>query len=474
LFFLTYLRRELRRRMRQAIVIALGLALGIGLVITVSAAVAGVRNAESGVLKGLYGVGTDVTVTAKPERFNPGKGGTRIQIGPGGGRVCHGSTCQSGAQTVDNLTSPAYGPLADSTVDSVARLKDVASVAGGLTLSDTQIKIPASLGSGGPGTLPQPKSFGVDGVDLSRPDLGPLSAGKITSGRDLVRSDATSGVAVVDADYAASHSLKAGSTITIAKKAFKVVGLVRQPQSGSPPDAYVPLARAQDLAQGFGSKKNMSGQVNTIYVAASSASDIPAVQREISRLLPTATVTTSSSLASEVTGSLTSAARLANDLGRWLSVLVLIAAFAVACLLTMSAVARRVREFGTLKALGWRSRRIVAQVLGESVTTGIIGGAVGVGLGLAGAAIITKIAPSLSATLSSPTGQHLFAAGPAGSSSDTPTASHTVPVPLHASVTAEVIVLAVVLALVGGLLAGAFGSWRISQLRPAAALARIE
>jgi putative ABC transport system permease protein len=53
-------------------------------------------------------------------------------------------------------------------------------------------------------------------------------------------------------------------------------------------------------------------------------------------------------------------------------------------------------------------------------------------------------------------------------------ASHTVLVPLHASVTAQVILLAVLLAVVGGLLAGAFGSWRISQLRPAAALARVE
>ena len=42
MFFITYLRRELRRRMRQAIFIALGLALGIGLVVTVTAASAGV------------------------------------------------------------------------------------------------------------------------------------------------------------------------------------------------------------------------------------------------------------------------------------------------------------------------------------------------------------------------------------------------------------------------------------------------
>jgi predicted lysophospholipase L1 biosynthesis ABC-type transport system permease subunit len=52
-----------------------------------------------------------------------------------------------------------------------------------------------------------------------------------------------------------------------------------------------------------------------------------------------------------------------------------------ASLLTMAAVSRRVREFGTLKALGWKSRRIVGQVMGEGVVMSIIGGAIGVALG---------------------------------------------------------------------------------------------
>ena len=64
--FFTYLRRELRRRMRQAIFIALGLALGVGLVITVTAASAGVKNAQGTVLHALYGVGSDVTVAKTP------------------------------------------------------------------------------------------------------------------------------------------------------------------------------------------------------------------------------------------------------------------------------------------------------------------------------------------------------------------------------------------------------------------------
>jgi putative ABC transport system permease protein len=51
--------------------------------------------------------------------------------------------------------------------------------------------------------------------------------------------------------------------------------------------------------------------------------------------------------------------------------------------------------------------------------------------------------------------------------------SHVVSVPPRPSVTVGVIILAVVLAVAGGLLAGALGSWRIAGLRPADALARV-
>jgi putative ABC transport system permease protein len=224
----------------------------------------------------------------------------------------------------------------------------------------------------------------------------------------------------------------------------------------------------------------MKGEVNTVYVTASSAADVGTVQKEIEHLLPQATVTSSSDLASEITGSAGTAARLAGTLGRWLAVLVLIAAFAVASLLTMAAVARRVPEFGTLKALGWRSSRIVSQVHGESVTIGIVGGLVGVGLGFAGVAIIDKIAPELTAQVPSATGASAgpqTVTGPGGTSGTLiggPAAGHaTIAVPVSVSVTIGAIVLAVLLAIAGGLLAGLFGGWRAARLRPAAALARV-
>ncbi|TDC10025.1 ABC transporter permease, partial [Streptomyces sp. 8K308] len=60
---LTYLRRELRRRRRTQLVVAAGLALGIALVIVVNAVSAGMQRAQDEVLRSLYGLGTDITVS---------------------------------------------------------------------------------------------------------------------------------------------------------------------------------------------------------------------------------------------------------------------------------------------------------------------------------------------------------------------------------------------------------------------------
>ena len=480
--FFTYLRRELRRRRRQASFIALGIAVGIGLVITVTAASSGVKNAQGKVLHALYGVGTDVTVTQSPKAGSgaPAGFGFRGRSGAAGGTKI----------SADILVNPSLGTLGSSKVTSISRLQHVSAAAGGLTLTDMKIsgKIPkfsssgggAPSGGGGGGNFRgsiKSSSFTVSGVDLATAKVGPLSSGKLKSGATFSTSDAHSDVAVVDANYATQKKLAVGSTVTVAKTKFKVIGIVSVPQGGSPPNVYIPLARAQSLA-------GMSGKVNTIYVSATSAANIGGVSREISSLLPKATVTTSSSLASEVTGSLSSASSLANNLGKWLAIAVLIAAFLLASLLTMSAVSRRVREFGTLKALGWRSRRIIGQVMGESITIGIVGGAAGVALGFAGAAIVSSVAPSLTASVGTTTGsaatggpQAAGGFGPPGGGGPARTAAstpHSVAVHLTASVTISAVILAVVLAIAGGLIAGSFGGWRAARLRPAAALARVE
>ena len=90
---------------------------------------------------------------------------------------------------------------------------------------------------------------------------------------------------------------------------------------------------------------------------------------------------------------------------------VLAAAFGIASILTISAVSRRVREFGTLKAMGWRSRRIIRQIMGEALVIGLIGGIAGVALGYGGAALIQHVAPPLTASTAPASG------GPRGAAS---------------------------------------------------------
>jgi ABC-type antimicrobial peptide transport system permease subunit len=146
-----------------------------------------------------------------------------------------------------------------------------------------------------------------------------------------------------------------------------------------------------------------------------------------------------------------------------------VAAFLVAGLLTSSAVSRRVREFGTLKALGWKSGRVTRQVVGEAVVNGLVGGALGIALGLAGAYAVTAVSPTLQAQLGGGEGFRGGFGGPGPAA-----ATKTLDVALTAPVALTTIALAVGLAVAGGLIAGAFGGWRASRLRPADALRRVE
>ncbi len=501
--FFTYLRRELRRRWRQATIIALGLALGIGLVVTVTALSAGVSQAQGEVLHSLYGQDTAITVAKAPSFGSGGPGSFRFRAGSSGSRPAAGSKV-----SVDTLTSTALGTIPASDVASVAKLNGVAAAAGGLTLNDTKLTftIPSQSsgggfggfgGGGGGGGRPGggfgsghfPSPISVGGVELSgnAAALGPLSTAKLVSGQTLAASDANSDVALVSSSYATANKLKVGSTVTLAKTKFRVAGVVSE-GSGNSTDVYIPLARAQALGTAQG--KSLKDKVNTIYVAAGSATSITTVSKEISKALPGSTVTNQNDLAKELTGSVASASSLASNLGRWLAIAVLVAAFALASLLTSAAVARRVRVFGTLKARGWTSRRIVRQVVGESLVIGVIGGAVGIGLGFAGAALVGRFAHTLTASVpagtitgsATPGGARSFGGPPGGFGGGggfggfrrLAAATPTVHVPLTATVTIGAVVAAVALAIAGGLIAGAFGGWRAGRLRPAAALARVE
>jgi putative ABC transport system permease protein len=135
----------------------------------------------------------------------------------------------------------------------------------------------------------------------------------------------------------------------------------------------------------------------------------------------------------------------------------------------LSSIGKRVREIGTLRAVGWPRRMVVRQILVETLGISALGAVAGVALGLVGGFAIGKFSPSLTATVPTVNSSaRLLAAvgaqGGAAVADGTRTLHLTVPVDL------TTVVLGVALALLGGLLAGGIGAWRASRLQPAEAL----
>lgn len=479
----TYLRRELAGRKKQTIIVASGLAIAIALVMVVNALAAGVRDAQADALESVYGVGTDLTVTGA--MAEPGQArGQAFEFGADGGETAEDGTTELSQSRL--VSEPMRSTLEAGVLDTVASTNGVAEASAALSLTNMTFsgELPEPPADGGDsGAVEQAPSqgggrfgggsfdvdsFSVLGIDPAASSVGPLSAVSLSEGRALDADDAGESVAVLDETYAATADLAVGDAIDVGGQEFAVVGIVASTSSEADTAAnvYIPLDVAQTLSE-------VGDVVSTVYVRAETSAAIASVQQALEEAVPDATVSSQSDLAATVSGSLSSASGLITGLGTWLSLIVLAVALALAVLFTISGVSRRTREFGTLKAIGWSNGRVVGQVAGESVVQGLIGGAAGLVLGFAVIAVINLVSPTIS---TAPSVGPVADGGPGGDSMVRPLggpgalAQQTAEIVLQAPVTVWVVLAALGLALLGGVVAGAFGGWRAARLSPAEAL----
>jgi putative ABC transport system permease protein len=301
-------------------------------------------------------------------------------------------------------------------------------------------------------------AYTIGGVDQTHPSMGVVTTTQVTKGHFL--SPAGGKEALVSQSYAAKHSLKVGSKLDLNGTSFTVVGLVSPPLGGQSADVYLPLKRLQTLA-------NEKGLANVVLVRAKSSSQVGSVKQAIQTALPQAQVASSKDIADKISGSLVDASNLSHDLGFALSAIAAIAAFLLAALLALSSVGKRVRELGTLKALGWTQRMVVRQIAGESLAQGILGGVLGIILGVGASLLVTAFGPSLSAS-STTGGGNLLGLGAATARTATSSVS------LDAPIGIGILAIGFGLALLGGLIAGTAGALRAARLRPADALRQVE
>ena len=494
MFYLSYLFSELRRRKGRTLLTALGLGVGVGLVVTVSALSTGLDQAQEKVLEPLTGVGTDMSVTRPLKIDGQGEGPAglsererdQLQQENGRTRFDLDSQAEPGEKfTRTDFMSAAQLSFPASQVAKLAALDGVEDAAGSLTLSAVSIS-----GHGAGGRLRPPAAAHAAAV-VGAADAARAVRRQVAQRHRHRRDQARAGRHRRRPDHQRTHAALRQRPRGGAER------LLRAPQRHH--------GRGDDQAQGQGVHRRRPRALaarrpvlRRLREARPAAGDlrsqgprqlgpgagevdrgVAAVEKRINATLSGASVTTASDLADRVGGSLADAKSLSGKLGTALTIVGLAAAFLIASLLTLSSVTKRIRELGTLKAIGWPGRHVVRQVTGESVMQGALGGVFGALIGIGGAALVTALAPALEATVAAPAaaaggpairgpGGGAFGLGQAAITSGTETISLEAPVDLG------LIALAVGLALLGGLIAGSVGGLRVSRLRPADALRHID
>ncbi len=485
MFELRYLLAELRRRRGRTILTALGLGIGVALAVTVTALSRGLDDAQEEVLAPLTGVGTDMSVS-RPISIEVPEDGGFPQISAEERALLEKENAEVRFDFEDlgdpgdefslerffsrEVSFPAARAGKVEAIEGVEQV--VPSLSLELISVEGTVPEQGDFGGafGGPGLGPPedggndgPGGFGfeptsVTGIEASKPDLGPLTVSQIASGEML----STEREAVVNSAYAAENGIEVGDSLRIGGEKLDVVGVAERPIGGEASDVYVELAALQAAAE-------REGRINGLDVRADDVSQVAAVSTAIEKELSGAEVTTAEELTGRISGSLLDAKDLSSSLGTALAIVSLLTAVLIASLLTLSSVNKRVREIGTLKALGWRRSKVLRQIGGESLAQGLLGGAIGVAIGIGATALIGAIGISLEATASSEGGGILGRFLGEGQ-----VATGATEVTLDAPLDGGLLLIAVVLAVLGGLIAGVVGGLRAARMRPAEALRSLE
>jgi putative ABC transport system permease protein len=189
-----------------------------------------------------------------------------------------------------------------------------------------------------------------------------FTAGRSVRGREAAVGDA----------LASQLGLAPGDEITLEGERFPVVGVYHAGVAFEDAGAILPLAAANRLAGG-------SGGVTTIAVTLKSNASLDAVTAALRRAFPGTTTIANPGEAARANP----AFEIVTKAVLVIAVLALVLG-AIAVTNTMAmAVLERQRELALLAAIGWSPRQVASLVVGEGAAVGLIGAAIGVGVGVA-------------------------------------------------------------------------------------------
>jgi ABC-type antimicrobial peptide transport system permease subunit len=261
--------------------------------------------------------------------------------------------------------------------------------------------------------------FLIGGID---PNSSAMAHYQVYAGRMIERPNEL----LIGKTAAKNYKVGIGDTLTLYDNRYKIVGLYETGVAYEDGGCVMALREAQRLL-------NRPRSVSFIFVDVTNPAEAEQVRSALESRFPDAQVSMSSQFAQD-----TDAQAQLDAFSAVIGILAMLVGGIVVANTMMMSIYERTREIGTLRALGWPKRRILSQVVQESLWLCLVAGVLGSALGVIMLWGMSKIP---------------FADAMITASWDTQT-----------------FVNAIVVALVVGLIAGFYPAWRASRLLPVEAL----
>jgi len=260
------------------------------------------------------------------------------------------------------------GSINESYVTAIQNISGVKDTAGVLSATANVASNSSSTSSSGSGV----GSMTGGGLSVNGMDSSKLSLVGINSVNGTMYSNGSTNEIIMGKTAAQNLNKTVGDNITLFGKNFKITGIFETGSFITDRGAYMPLNTLQDLTSN-------SNKISDVVVKVTDNTNATDVSKSITNAYPNELSTTTAADQANRMNSLLDTINSAT----WAISLLAIFIGGVGVINTMiMSVYERTREIGVLKAVGWKSRRILGMILGESVVLTLVAGVVGTIVGI--------------------------------------------------------------------------------------------
>ncbi len=217
-----------------------------------------------------------------------------------------------------------------------------------------------------------------NGLSVSGMDSSELNLMGVDSVNGTIYSNGSTNEIILGKTAAEDLNKSVGDNITLFGKDFKITGIFETGSFIQDAGAFMPLNTLQNLTSD-------DGKISTIAVKVNDNANVTDVSQTIENAYPNELSTVT---AADQAGRINDALGAINT-ATWAISLLAIVIGGVGVINTMiMSVYERTREIGVLKAVGWRGRRILGMILGESIVLTIMAAIVGTIVGVVGVEVL--------------------------------------------------------------------------------------